>query len=182
MTVRSAAIPAAMLLLCVALAPPAAAQSATIRGRLVDEQGQVVAGATVTVKDVKTGATHTDETSAEGLYGFAGLPAGVYDLRAERQGFTTVEQRSTIVDVGAVVQRDFTLTVAPVKQSVEVTAPTPLIETGSPAVGGVVGPRRIEELPLNGRQFANLAATLLVVGIGYHRDPTKGTQYTPQVG
>ena len=48
-------------------------------------------------------------------------------------------------------------------------------------VGGVVEPRRIEELPLNGRQFANLAATLPGVGIAFHRDPTKGTQYTPQV-
>ena len=55
------------------------------------------------------------------------------------------------------------------------------MQASSPVVGGVVDRRRIEELPLNGRQFANLAATLPGVGIGFHPDPTKSTQYMPQV-
>ena len=52
----------------------------------------------------------------------------------------------------------------------------------SSSVGGVVDVGRIENLPLNGRQFANLAATIPGVGLGFHSDPTKSTQYSPQIG
>ena len=106
----------------------------------------------------------------------------MYDVRASRDGFSIVEQRATIIEVGAIVHLDLSLRVASIVQTVDVAAaPSPLIQTSSAVVGGVVEPRRIEELPLNGRQFANLAATLPGVGIAFHRDPTKGTQYTPQV-
>ena len=61
------------------------------------------------------------------------------------------------------------------------TAESPLIQTSSSSVGGVVDITRIESLPLNGRQFANLAATIPGVGLGFHRDPTKSSQYSPQI-
>ena len=66
-------------------------------------------------------------------------------------------------------------------RTVTVTGETPLIETTSSSVGGVVDIKRIESLPLNGRQFANLAATIPGVGLGFHSDPTKSTQYSPQI-
>ena len=66
-------------------------------------------------------------------------------------------------------------------ETVTVTGETPLIETTSSAVGGVVDVGRIESMPLNGRQFANLAATIPGVGLGFHSDPTKSTQYSPQI-
>ena len=84
------------------LSGQSAAQSATVRGRLVDEQGQAIDGVHVTLRETGTGITRTDESDAEGLYRFKGLPAGVYDLRAARNGFATVVQKSTIVDVGSV--------------------------------------------------------------------------------
>ena len=62
-----------------------------------------------------------------------------------------------------------------------VSGETPLIETRSSSVGGVVDIGRIENLPLNGRQFANLAATIPGVGLGFHSDPTKSTQFSPQI-
>ena len=74
-----------------------------------------------------------------------------------------------------------TLKVASVSETVTVTGESPLIETSSSSVGGVVDIRRIESLPLNGRQFANLAATIPGVGLGFHSDPTKSTQYAPQI-
>ena len=70
---------------------------------------------------------------------------------------------------------------AGVSESVTVTAESPLIETSTSSVGGVVDVKRIESLPLNGRQFANLAATIPGVGLGFHTDPTKSTQYSPQI-
>ena len=160
----------------------AAAQSAVVNGRLLDEQGRPVAGATVTLTNPRTGLIRSDASNNEGLYRIAGLPAGLYDVAASLSGFTTVEQHGVVVDVGAVVRIDFALAVAAVAVTLDVVASSPLIEVGSPVVGGVVDARRIEDLPLNGRQFANLAATLPGVGIAFHRDPTKGTQYSPQVG
>ena len=58
---------------------------------------------------------------------------------------------------------------------------SPLVDTTSSAVGGVVDTRRVENLPLNGRQFANLAVTIPGVGLGFHADPTKSTQFSPQI-
>ena len=71
--------------------------------------------------------------------------------------------------------------VASLAETITVTGETPLIETSSSSVGGVVDVGRIENLPLNGRQFANLAATIPGVGLGFHTDPTKSTQYSPQI-
>ena len=179
---RAGLIAATTLVVSVALSGHAFAQSAAIRGRIVDEQGQTVPGVTVTLTNPRTGSTRTSDSDHEGLYRFAGLPPGEYDVRASRDGFAIVEQRATVIEVGAIVHLDLSLRVAAIVQTVDVAAaPSPLIQTSSAMVGGVVEPRRIEELPLNGRQFANLAATLPGVGIAFHRDPTKGTQYTPQV-
>ncbi|CAN5711806.1 hypothetical protein BH18ACI5_BH18ACI5_20100 [soil metagenome] len=74
-----------------------------------------------------------------------------------------------------------TLKVAGLSENITVTGETPMIETRSSSVGGVVDIARIENLPLNGRQFANLAATIPGVGLGFHSDPTKSSQFSPQI-
>ena len=66
-------------------------------------------------------------------------------------------------------------------ETITVNAAAPLIESSVSSVGGVVDLGRIESIPLNGRQFANLAATLPGVGLGNHSDPAKSTQYSPQI-
>src|SRR5207237_102458 len=71
--------------------------------------------------------------------------------------------------------------VAAVAETANVTGSTPLTEITASSVGAIVDPKRIESLPLNGRQFANLAATVPGVGLGFHTDPTKSTQYSPQI-
>src|SRR6185436_18505086 len=76
----------------------------------------------------------------------------------------------------------FTLQVAQVAESVSVSGASPLVEVSSSSVGGVVDVQNIESLPLNGRQFANLALTIPGVGLGFHSDPTKSTQFSPQIG
>src|SRR6185503_14358898 len=83
--------------------------------------------------------------------------------------------------VGQTLDIPVTLKVATLAENVEVRGETPLIERTSSSVGGVVDVERIESLPLNGRQFANAAITIPGVGLGFHSDPTKSTQYSPQI-
>jgi hypothetical protein len=157
------------------------AQTAAVEGRIIDEQSAAVPGVVVTLTQTATGFARQAVSDEQGAYRIPGLPPGVYDIRAALDGFATMEQRATTVNVAAVVRVDFQLRLAAVAETVAVVAPSPLVQASSPVVGGVVDRRRIEELPLNGRQFANLAGTLPGVGIGFHSDPTKSTQYMPRV-
>jgi outer membrane receptor protein involved in Fe transport len=152
-----------------------------ITGRVLDQQGAAVPGVTVTAKSAQTGFTRSETSDAEGLYRLSALPVGAYDVTAELQGFTTVANKAIAVNVAQTLTLDFTMKVASVAETVNVTGAAPLIETTSSSVGGLVDPKRIENLPLNGRQFANLAATVPGVGLSYHSDPTKSTQYAPLV-
>ena len=86
-----------------------------------------------------------------------------------------------MLNVGQTLDIPVTLKVATLSESVEVRGETPMIERTSSSVGGVVDVERMESLPLNGRQFANAAITIPGVGLGFHSDPTKSTQYSPQI-
>jgi hypothetical protein len=152
-----------------------------ISGRVVDQQGAAVPGVTVTARNPATGFSRTEISDAEGLYRLGALPVGRYDVTAELQGFTPAGNKDVEVNVAATVTIDFTMKVASLAETVTVTGASPLIETTASSVGGLVDVRRIESLPLNGRQFANLAATVPGVGLGFHTDPTKSTQYSPQI-
>jgi len=172
-----------MLLIVLGVAGPLAAQQTTgnINGRLVDAQGSAVPGVTVTAKNTQTGLTRTEISDGEGVYRLTALPVGIYDITAELSGFSKVENKGIVVNVGQTIDVNMGLKVASMSETVTVTGESPLIETSSSSVGGVVDIRRIESLPLNGRQFANLAATIPGVGLGFHSDPTKTTQYAPQI-
>ncbi|HJR59656.1 MAG TPA: TonB-dependent receptor [Vicinamibacterales bacterium] len=173
---------AALVLAC-AVANNAAAQQTTgnISGRIVDAQGSAVPGVTVTGRNTQTGFVRTDVSDAEGLYRLTALPIGTYDVTAELQGFSRFESKGLVLNVGQTMAVDISLTVASVSETVTVTGETPLIETSNSSVGGVVDMARMENLPLNGRQFANAAITIPGVGLGFHSDPTKSTQFSPQI-
>jgi hypothetical protein len=172
-----------MMIIVLGLAGSLMAQQTTgnITGRLVDAQGSAVPGVTVTAKNTQTGLTRTDVSDAEGVYRLTALQVGTYDISAELSGFSKVENKEIVVTIGQTLDINMTLKVANMSETVTVTGETPLIETSSSSVGGVVDIKRIESLPLNGRQFANLAATIPGVGLGFHTDPTKSTQYAPQI-
>jgi hypothetical protein len=121
-------------------------------------------------------------SDGEGIFRLTALPVGAYDLTTELQGFSKVENKGIVVNVGQTLDLNFTLKLASVQETITVNADTPLIQTASSSVGGVVDVNRIENLPLNGRQFANAAVTIPGVGLGFHSDPTKSTQYSPQIG
>jgi Carboxypeptidase regulatory-like domain len=172
-----------MLVIVLGLAGLAVAQQTTgnITGRLVDDQGSAIPGVSVTAKNTSTGLTRTDTSDAEGVYRLTALQVGTYDILAELPGFSKVENKGIVLNVAQTLDINMTLKVANVSETVTVTGATPLIETSSSSVGGVVDVTKIESLPLNGRQFANLAMTIPGVGLGFHSDPTKSTQYSPQI-
>src|SRR6476659_9070672 len=174
----------AMIMLCALVGPsPALAQQTTgnITGRIVDAQGAAVPGVTVTARSPQTGFVRTDVSDGEGIYRLTALPVGGYDVTAELSGFATYSRKDVTVNVAQTSDINIELKLAGVSESVNVTAESPMVKTTDSSVGGVVDVTKIESLPLNGRQFANLAATIPGVGLGFHSDPTKSTQYSPQI-
>jgi hypothetical protein len=172
---------AILAVLCFTTLVSAQQTTGTLIGKIVDEQGALIPGATVSATNPATGFNRIAVSDAEGIYRLNALPVGDYDLTVELAGFAGVERKGVIVNVGQTITLDFSLKVATVAETVQVVAATPLIESSVSSVGGVVDLGRIESIPLNGRQFANLAATLPGVGLGNHSDPTKSTQYAPQI-
>ena len=174
----------AMIVLCALVAPSIALAQQTsgnINGRIVDAQGAAVPGVTVTAKSSQTGFTRTDVSDGEGIYRLTSMPVGAYDVTAELSGFSTFSRKDVVVNVAQTTDLNVELKLAGVSESVNVTAEQPMVKTSDSSVGGVVDVTKIESLPLNGRQFANLAATIPGVGLGFHSDPTKSTQYSPQI-
>ena len=174
---------AAWLLTFTVLSMPAFAQqtTGTILGRVLDAQGAAIPGATVTATSPATGFVRTVVSDTEGSYRLSALPVGQFDLTVELPGFASIDRKGITVNVSQTLTIDFALKVANVAETITVTGQAPLIEASASSVGGIVDIGRIESIPLNGRQFANLAATLPGVGLGNHSDPTKSTQYSPQI-
>jgi hypothetical protein len=147
-----------MYLILLLLPPGGFAQttSATILGIVTDQSGAVVSGATITIRNVETGATRSITTDEEGRYRVSALPPGNYEVRIERQGFA-VELRSGIeLTVGREAVVDFQLKIGGLKEEIKVSAEAPLVETTNAALTGLVGERSIRELPLNGRDVFQL--------------------------
>jgi hypothetical protein len=161
---------------------PAHAQMTTgsITGRITDAQGAAVPGVTIQARNTETGLNRTDMTDQSGTYRLSALPVGTYTVTAELSGFRRYEASAVAINIGRDVALDATLQVGRT-QDITVTASPDLISTRSSSVGEVVDLVRIEGLPLNGRQFANLAATVPGVSLGFHSDLTKSAQYTPQI-
>lgn len=142
------------------LAPaiPARAQTgALIDGTIKDEQGAVVPGATLTLRNQETGFERTSVSEAAGRYRFPALPPGRYTLKAELQGFATEEVRDMVLTIGLELRRDFTLKLQTLAETITVTGEAPVVDTTKSEVAGVVTQEQIQTLPVNSRQYLNLA-------------------------
>ncbi len=171
----------AILIVAALGASPALAQGTggSIEGRLVDEQGLAVPGATITAKNIGTGFSRSSVSDSTGAYSINGLTIGEYEVRAEMTGFSPIS-RKVGVNVGTTTQVEFKLSVGQTEE-ITVTGDAPLIDKNDTGVGVVISQAQITNLPLNGRQFANLAALVPGVSLGIHTDPTKSTQLAPQI-
>ena len=146
------------ILLLVALCAGAAwgQVTASISGKVEDPSGASVPGATVTVKNVETGATRTVATDAAGNYRALSLAVGGYEVRAEKPGFKTAVRSGISLVVGQEAVVGLKLEVGEVVEEVSVSAEAPLVNTTTATVSGLVGERQVKDLPLNGRSFDNL--------------------------
>jgi hypothetical protein len=174
---------AAIVLALIAIAGPVRAQTTTasISGIVTDPLHAAVQGVAVSARNADTGFERKADSDQTGTYRLAGLPAGTYEVVAEGQGFRTFRAPVVTVNIGRDVVLDIPMQLAGRTEDVTVSATVPLVSARSSAVGEVVDLARIQGLPLNGRQFANLAGIVPGVGVGFHSDSTKSTQYSPQI-
>ena len=144
------------LLACGLPAPLAAQQTESrIVGRLVDDSKAALPGVTVTVTSKQTGAVRTVVTDADGAYVVTSLSPSVYTLQFELTSFAT-QAREVSLGVGDVRTVDVTLGVGGVTEQVTVTAVSQTLDMSSAKIGVNVSPEEVENLPVNGRNFANL--------------------------
>jgi hypothetical protein len=130
--------------------------NARLLGTVTDQSGAAVPGASVTITDVDRGAARTLTTDAAGAYNAPNLLPGVYKVRVEFQGFSTVERTNIRLEVGQDLRVDLALQPGEQRQVVTVQAEVPLIETNNAELGGTIPNQVINDLPLNGRNFENL--------------------------
>src|SRR2546428_552159 len=130
--------------------------TATISGKVEDASGAAVGGAIVAVKNVETGATRTVMTDEMGNYRALSLPVGSHDVRAEKPGFRAAVRTGINLAVGQEAVVNLKLEVGELTQEVTVSLETPLVDTTTASVAGLVGEREVKDLPLNGRSFDNL--------------------------
>ncbi len=127
-----------------------------IVGTITDGSGAAVAGARVEATNQATGLRRETSTNESGDFVLPLLEAGNYQLAVQKQGFRSAKQRDVVLNVAGVQRVDFQLPLGDVKETVEVTAEPPAIQSDSAALGTLVNQRAVQDLPLNGRNYVNL--------------------------
>jgi hypothetical protein len=135
---------------------------ASIGGRVTDPSGAVIEGALVTARQSETNLTSTAMTDREGRFRFPYLRVGPYELKVHQAGFSDFT-RSLALSIGSAFELPITLTVRPTETNVTVMAEAAVLEAARSQIAGTVSRAEVNALPLNGRNFLDLA--LLVPGV-----------------
>ena len=154
---RDCSLVAVFVLLAGAVAS-AQLSTAQLSGRVNDESGAVLPGATITVTQTETGFTRTDVTDGDGAYVLSNLPPGPYRLEVMLQGFRTYVQTGIVLQVAAAPVINAALAVGALEESVTVQGAAPLVDVQSSGISEVVRNEEILALPLNGRNAVELVA------------------------
>ena len=147
------------LSLCLVLgAMSAIAQGTTgnISGTVTDPQGAVVPEVALMIRNLETGQARSVSTDAKGYYRAIALPSGHYEIRVERQGFDPEVRTGLALTVAQDMTVDFTLKLRTVSEQVVIEATPPVVETAGATMSGLVDEKKIRDLPLNGRDMAQL--------------------------
>jgi hypothetical protein len=146
-----------MVAIAFAAAAMAQVERGSIVGTITDKSGAVTPGVEVTVTNENTNATVAVRTDESGNYAAVNLLAGSYTVSAKNIGFSNQVFKGFVLQVGQEARLNIVLEVGAVEQVVEVNAVAPLLQTENASVGQVIAPEPIAALPLNGRNFVQLA-------------------------
>ena len=135
----------------------------SVVGNVADSNGAVVPNARILLINLGTSERRALETDADGNFKFVNLVPGNYRVELEKAGFKRLTREPVVVEVQSAVRLDLTLQIGDVTQVVEVTAQTPLIQPETTSLGQIVDSRKVQEMPLNGRNVLNLVS--LVPGV-----------------
>src|SRR3954464_3408104 len=127
-----------------------------ISGQVSDATGAAVPGCSVTATHTQTGLKRTVMTQDNGIFVFAALPEGKYNVVAEKQGFRSSEQAGVVLDAATRRNMDFRMEVGAVSESVTVSAAVEQVQTASGDVTRVIGSRQLSQIALNGGNYSQL--------------------------
>src|SRR5579884_2269991 len=151
----------------------------SINGTITDPSGSAVGGVQVQVTNKQTGLQRSAMSGDNGAYTIPQLPPGTYDMTVQKAGFATESRPGVQLLVNQSATLDFTLTVAAVSETVEVTGAPPALNTTTATLGDVIEHQQIVDLPLNGRNFTQL--TLLTPGAAPQESGQQGA-FTVKLG
>jgi outer membrane receptor protein involved in Fe transport len=149
-----------------------ATASATIQGTVTDHSGAVVTGAQVVAKNKGTDVSRTTSTSDTGYYQFELLPVGAYTVTVTKTGFASIAETIEVL-IGQTATINVELKTGSMSEMVEVTSEAPLLDQTKTSVSQTITPTEVEELPMVGRDVANLAYLAPGVKATDSYDPTK---------
>ncbi len=150
-----------------------ATASAAVQGTITDQSDAAIKGTKVAITSKEQGWTRSTDTSDTGFYRFELLPAGIYSIKVNASGFSTAEAMDVVLQVGATTTQNFTLKPGSVSEIIEVTSAVPLVDQQKMDVSTNITPQQIQELPLIGRDIADLAYLSPGVKSADSYDPTK---------
>ncbi len=129
----------------------------SISGTVTDKSGSVISGASISITSQATGVVRAGATDSSGHYVMTLLPVSVYTVIVESPGFQKTEQKGVNLQTDAQLEVNFSLAPGKVTETVDVSASEVAVETSSPSLGQVINSQQVAELPLNGRDFVQLA-------------------------
>jgi hypothetical protein len=129
----------------------------TVVGTIKDASGAVVPNATATATNLDTGIKTAVKSASDGNYVITPVKIGRYSVSAEAAGFRTEVRQNIVLDVQQTIRLDFSLRVGSVTETANVSGEAPLLDTQDASLGDVVASQQIEQLPLNGRRYTDLA-------------------------
>src|ERR1700689_3267291 len=151
-------LPAVACVLAITIAPALRGQATgSFTGHLDDKSGAAIPEATIAVTSQGTGLERDTKTDSSGHYLIPLLPVGTYDIKVDAGGFQAAVSKDLHLQVDENRELDFTLVPASVTTTVTVSGEAVAIETANPSLGQVITSRQVSELPLNGRDFVQLA-------------------------
>ena len=148
--------------------------NASVTGRILDPGNAVVVGAEITIINTETKVRYTGRTNEDGIYLISDLRPGIYLVQVSKPGFKVVLKPDVVLHIEAVIALNFTLTFGSMSESITVMGGAPPVNTESSSMGSVIEGRQVTELPLNGRNFTQLALLTPGVTRGAYGDNASG--------